>query len=228
MNAQFTVNRIDGTPFANNEIIEFNTSNTDAAELKFIVNNTGTENLDFRIRCMSLVNNTGTNFQLCWGYECIPSVTENGIYPDFQYIINAGANTVGLGDSFKNFNAGGDGAVYPMDYSFRFFTRNLAGQTVGSNFNITYRYQGPLSIEKRNKLEQMGIKVLNTLVNEFIGLEIQKNVDYYLVNMQGQRISNGNLSNNTNLDLSSLQSGIYLLNFSNDEGFFDTVKIVKK
>lgn len=228
-NAQFTVNRIDGTPFVNNEIIEFTTSNTAEAELKFIVNNTGTEDLDFRIRCMDLLNNTGSNFQLCWGYECIPSVAVNGVYPNFQYVINAGANTVGFGDSFKNFNPGGDGAVYPMDYSFRFFTKNLTnGNIVGSSFNLTYRYQGPLSIDKRDKLGLMGIKVLNTVVNEFIGLEVQKNVDYSLINIQGQRISNGILSNNTNLDLSNLQSGIYLLNFSNQEGLFDTVKIVKR
>jgi hypothetical protein len=228
--AQFTVNRIDGTPFVNNEIVEFTTSNTSAAELKFVVNNTGTENLDFRIRCMNLINNTGSNFQLCFGFDCFSNVSANGIYPsDYQVVINAGENRFGLGDNFKNFNPG-DGINYPMDYSFRFFTKDLtpAGTLVGSNFNITYRYQGPLSLEQRDKLSLMGIKVLNTLVNEFIGLEIQKNANYYLVNLQGQKIAEGFLTANINLDLSNLQSGIYLLNFSNAEGLFDTVKIVKK
>jgi hypothetical protein len=228
LQAQFTVNKIDGTPFVNNEIIEFTTSNSTAAELKFVVNNTGTEDLDFRIRCMGLVNNTGSNFQLCFGFDCFANVQTNGIYPnDYQVVINAGENRAGLGDNFKNFNAG-DGVNYPMDHTFRFFTRTIAGTVVGSSFNITYRYQGPLDIEKRNKLSLMGIKVLNTVVNEFIGLEIQKNVNYNLINLQGQRISGGLLSNNTNLDLSSLQSGIYLLNFNNQEGLNDTVKIVKK
>ena len=74
----------------------------------------------------------------------------------------------------------------------------------------------------------MGVKVINTLVNEFVGLEIQKNVTYDLVNLQGQRVSGGLLINNTNLDLSNLQSGLYLLNFSNNEGMYDSVKIVKK
>jgi hypothetical protein len=227
LNAQYTVNKIDGTAFVNNEIIEFTTSNSSAAELKFVVNNTGTENLDFRIRCMNLVNNTGFNFQLCFGYDCFSSVSIGVIYPDYQVIVNAGENRTGLGDNLKNFNPG-DGANYPMDYSFRFFTKNLAGTVVGENLNITYRYQGPLSIEKRDKLNLMGIKVLNTVVNEFVGLEIQKSANYYLVNLQGQRISSGILTNNTNLDMSSLQSGIYLLNFSNEEGLSDTIKIVKK
>jgi hypothetical protein len=115
-----------------------------------------------------------------------------------------------------------------MDYSFRFFTRNLAGAIVGSNLNITYRYQGPLSIDQRDKLSLMGVKVLNNVVNEFIGLEIQKSTNYYLVNMQGQRISEGVLNGNATINLSHLQAGIYLLNFSNEFGLSDTVKIVKK
>ena len=227
LNAQYTVNKIDGTPLVNNQVIEFTTSNSSAAEFKFVVNNTGTENLDFRVRCMNLVNNTGLNFQLCFGYDCFSSVTAGVIYPDYQVIVNAGENRAGLGDNLKNFNPG-DGVNYPMDFSFRFFTKNLAGAIVGENLNITYRYQGPLSISQKDKLNLMGVKVINTLVNEFVGLEIQKNVTYDLVNLQGQRVSEGLLTNNTNLDLSNLQSGLYLLNFSNNEGMYDSVKIVKK
>ena len=176
---------------------------------------------------MNLVNNTGLNFQLCFGYDCFSSVSTGVIYPDYQVIVNAGENRAGLGDNLKNFNPG-DGVNYPMDFSFRFFTKNLAGAIVGENLNITYRYQGPLSISQKDKLNLMGVKVINTLVNEFVGLEIQKNVTYDLVNLQGQRVSEGLLTNNTNLDLSNLQSGLYLLNFSNNEGMYDSVKIVKK
>lgn len=227
LHAQFTVNRMDGTPFANNEIIEFTGHSNDASELKFVVNNTGTQNLDFRIRCTNLVNSTGAGFQLCWAFQCLNSIALNGVYPNFQNVINAGASTTGFGDSFKNFSAG-DGVNYPMDFTFRFFTINLAGATVGSNLNVTYRFQGPLSIEQRDKLGRMGIRVRNTVVNAFVGLDVQKTVTYNLVNMQGQRISGGLLSNDTNLDMSNLQSGIYLLNFSNEAGLSDTVKIVKK
>lgn len=225
--AQFTVSRIDGTPFTNGEVIEFTTHSSSSSELKFIVNNNATENLDFRIRCMDLINTTGANFQLCWGFECIPGVALNGIYPDYQNVINAGASTLGLGDSFKNFSAG-DGANYPMDFSFRFFTRNLTGANVGTSFNLTYRYQGPLSIDQKNKLDLMGVKVLNTLVDSFIGLEVNKMVSFSLLNLQGQTINSGKLNENINLDLSNIQSGIYLLNFSSSEGLTDTVKIYKK
>ena len=227
LNAQFTVNKIDGTPFTNNEVIEFTSYNSAASELKFTVHNNSTVNLDFRIRCTELVFNDGSNFQLCWGGECIPSVAFNGIYPDYQNIINAGANTIGFNDSFKNFNPG-DGTNYPMDLSFRIFTRDLNGNTVGSSFNITYRYQGPLSIEQKDKLSAMGIKVLNNVANQFIGLEITKPVQYEIVNLHGQIISTENIAENTNIDVSSYQTGLYFLNFKSNEGISDTVKIFKK
>jgi hypothetical protein len=226
-NAQFTVNRIDGTTFTNNEIINFTTHSNSASELKFTVQNNATENLDFRIRCVGLVNNNGSNFQLCWGGECIPNVAANGIYPDFQNVINAGSNTIGFNDSFKNFNPG-DGVNYPMDFKFRIFTRTLSGTNVGSGFDITYRYQGPLSIEQKDKLSAMGVKVLNTTVNNFVGLEISKPVTYSILNLQGQTISSGLLTENINLNFAAYSTGLYFINFKSEEGLVDAVKIYKK
>jgi hypothetical protein len=227
MNAQFTVNKIDGTPFTNNETINFTTHSNSAAELKFTVQNNATTNLDFRIRCMGLSNNNGSNFQLCWGGECIPNVALNSVYPGFQNIINAGSNTIGFNDSFKNFNPG-DGVNYPMDFSFRIFTRDLAGNTVGTSFNITYRYQGPLSIAQKDKLSAMGVKVLNTSVNNFVGLEISKPIGYSILNLQGQTITSGQLTENTNLNFAAYQTGLYFINFISEDGLVDAVKIYKK
>ena len=228
VNAQFSVNRIDGTPFTNDEVIEFTSYNSAASELKFTVHNNSTVNLDFRILCSRLTNNNGSNFQLCWGGECISSVAINGIYPGFQNIINAGASTVGLNDSFKNFNPG-NGTNYPMDFKFSIFTQDLNGNTVGSSFNLTYRYMGPnMSLEQKDKLSAMGVKVLNNVANQFIGLEITKPVQYEIVNLQGQIITTKNIAENTNIDVSSYQTGLYFLNFKNQEGMSDAVKIFKK
>jgi len=228
LNAQFTVNKIDGTPFTNNEVIEFTSYNSTAAELKFSLQNNSTEDLDFKIRCTSLVNNNGSNFQLCIGGECISSVAVNGIYPFLQNRVNAGANTVGFNDNFKNFNPG-DGTNYPMDFTFRIFTRDLSGTTVGSSFNITYRYMGPtMSVDQKDKLSAMGVKVLNNVSNQFIGLEITKPVQYSIINLQGQIITTENIEENTNIDVSSYQTGLYFLNFKSNEGLSDAVKIFKK
>ena len=225
--AQFVVNRIDGTTITNNEIITFTTHSNSSAELKFTVQNNASQNLDFRIRCTNLVNTDGTNFQLCWGGECIPNVALNGTYPNYQNVINAGANTVGFNDSFKNFNPG-DGTNYPMDFSFRISTRDLNGNTVGTSFNLTYRYQGPLSIEQKDKLSEMGVKVLNTAAQNYIGLEISKPVDYSILNLQGQIISSGQLTENTNLNVAAFQTGLYFINFKSQDGLMDAVKIYKK
>jgi len=225
--AQFTVSKQDGTPIANNAIIEFTTQNTLESEMYFYVTNNSTEELDFRLRCIDLINATGLNFQACFGYECLAHVTIGGIYPDYQNLVAAGDNTLARADNLKNFNAG-DGVNYPMDHTFRIFTKDLAGNIVGANFNMTYRYQGPLSLEQKDKLSNMGIKVLNTSVTNYVGLEINKEVNYSLISIQGQTILSGNAASNFNLDLSSLQTGLYFLMFQNNEGLADSVKIYKK
>lgn len=225
--AQFTVSKQDGTPIANNAIIEFTTHSNSESEMNFYVTNNSTEELDFRLRCIDLINATGLNFQACFGYECLAQVTIGGIYPDYQNVVVAGGNTLERADNLKNFNPG-DGANYPMDHTFRIFTKDLAGTIVGPNFNITYRYQGPLSLEQKDKLSDMGVKVLNTSVTNYVGLEINKEVNYSLSSIQGQTILSGNAASNFNLDLSTLQTGLYFLMFQNNEGLADSVKIYKK
>jgi hypothetical protein len=116
-----------------------------------------------------------------------------------------------------------------MDFKFSIFTQDLNGNTVGSSFNLTYRYMGPnMSLEQKDKLSAMGVKVLNNVANQFIGLEITKPVQYEIVNLQGQIITTKNIAENTNIDVSSYQTGLYFLNFKNQEGMSDAVKIFKK
>ena len=85
------------------KLLNSQTHSSTASELKFSLQNNSTEDLDFKIRCTSLVNNNGSNFQLCIGGECISSVAVNGIYPSLQNRVNAGANTIGFNDNFKKF-----------------------------------------------------------------------------------------------------------------------------
>lgn len=229
--AQFTITRIDGTPVVDNEVIEVTTyGDVDGTEIKLIAYNNSTVDLDFRARCTDLINNTGDNFQICWGFECLQSVSLYSTYPSMdQAIINAGASSLDsfFTLSFKNFNAG-DGINYPMDHTFRIFTRELDGTPTGNGLNITYRYQGPLSLEQKDKLSEMGVKVLNTSVSSYVGLEITKEVNYNVINIQGQTILSGKTASNINLELSALQTGLYFLQFQNNEGLADSVKIYKK
>jgi hypothetical protein len=232
LNAQFSVKRIDGTPFTNNEVIEFTSYNQNVsstlADLKFIVTNTSAQNLKMRIRCNQLINTTGANFQLCFGSVCFNNVTIRTTYPDYDYEIPASGSNDGSGDAFKNFNPG-DGTNYPCDYTFEFFALDQNGNQVGSNIILTYRYMGPnMSVEQKDKLSTMGVKVLNNVANQFIGLEITKPVQYEIVNLQGQIITTKNIAENTNIDVSSYQTGLYFLNFKNQEGLSDAVKIFKK
>lgn len=228
--AQFTITKLDGTPITNGEIFSFTavnqTINSTNANLYFTVNNTHSQDLRIKIRCNNLINTTGANFQLCYGFQCYEGLSVGTSYPDWDYILPPGGNNIGTGDAFKNFNVG-DGVNYPSDYVFRFFALDSAGDQVGSNFNITYRYEGPLSIEQRDKLELMGVKVMNTKIQNSMEVRITKPVMYYVQSMQGQIIKSESLNTDSSIELSFLSTGIYLLTFKNNEGLHDTIKIYK-
>ena len=74
----------------------------------------------------------------------------------------------------------------------------------------------------------LGKKIVITGASRGIGLEIAKPVQYSIINLQGQIITTKNIEENTNIDVSSYQTGLYFLNFKSNEGISDTVKIFKK
>ncbi len=227
--SQFSIKKLNGVDFVNEEVVEFTSHSSAESEIFFTVHNTSSQDLNFFLRSESINNATGANFQLCWAYECLPSISSGVIYPqDFNYPVTAGANTVGFGDSFKNFY-GGDGTNYPINYRFRFYALSVNdGSLAGDPLFITYRYMGPLGVNSRELLNNMGVKVLNTQVDNYVGLEINQTVHVELFNLQGQKVFSKSLDNNYDLIMTNFNSGVYLLKFSNDAGLNHTVKILKK
>jgi hypothetical protein len=46
-----------------------------------------------------------------------------------------------------------------------------------------------------------------------VGLEISKPIGYSILNLQGQSITSGKLTENTNLNFAAYQTGLYFINF---------------
>jgi hypothetical protein len=66
------------------------------------------------------------------------------------------------------------------------------------------------------------------VAQNYIGLEISKPVAYSILNLQGQIITSGQLTENTNLNVAAFQTGLYFINFKSQDGLMDAVKIYKK
>ena len=218
----------DGSPIVNGTVLASNVSG-DASEIKFKVKNTGTTTTNVWARCQSLLNNDGSNFQFCFGQECIGEVSQDGVYPSVALTLAPNAGN-GNFDHFLNNNIGSE--AFPMDFVFKFFQTNQAiqgGAEVGNSITVTYRYDPNLSIDDVNQLQNSGVIIKSTIVDNELTLDVLKASVMSIYDLNGKIVVNSNLNYGIQgIDVSNLSSGIYLVNFRNSEGKSSNKKIVKK
>jgi len=218
----------DGSPIVNGTVLASNVT-SDASEIKFKVRNTGTTTTNVWARCQSLINNDGSNFQFCFGQECIGEVALGGVYPSVALTLAPNAAN-GNFDHFLNYNTGS--GTFPMDFVFKFFQTNQAtqgGAEVGNSITVTYRYDPNLSIDDVNQLQNTGVIIKSTIVDNELTLDVLKASVMSIYDLNGKIVVNSNLDYGIqSIDVSNLSSGIYLVNFRNSEGKSSNKKIVKK
>ncbi len=215
---QFEFKQSNGTPITNGSILSYGTA---GSYLNFRVTNTGSIPLDIRIKCTSLTNTNGTQFELCFGGSCFDSVFLNGIFPDYENLLAPGQSNPAQGDHFVNFNAG-TGSV--LDYTFSVYAVGFESNAI----NFTYRYDPQLSVNSFNNLSTLGINVQNTIVSTDLNFNSTKNGAVALFNLNGQRIAEFTFSEGTqNINLSELNTGLYIARFSTIEGQTSQIKLLK-
>lgn len=200
------------------------------AEALFRVRNNGTTTTNVWIECEDLLNNTGSDFQLCFGVECLPEVSEGTIYPTTGSVTLAPNASNGNFDHFLNNNAGN--GTYPVDFVFRFFQTNQAtqgGAEVGNSITVTYRYDPNLTVDEVDQLESSGVIVKSTLIDNELVLDVLKNTSMAVYDLNGKVVYNAELNYGLQtVDFSDISSGVYVINFTNTEGNSSTKKIIKK
>ncbi|WP_297511428.1 T9SS type A sorting domain-containing protein [Flavobacterium sp.] len=201
-----------------------------AAEILFRVRNNGPATTNVWIKCEDLVNNNGSNFQLCFGQECLPEVSENTIYPTTGSVTLAPNASNGNFDHFLNDNAGS--GTFPLDFVFRFFQTNQAtqgGAEVGNAITVTYRYDPNLSVDEIDQLQSSGVIVKSTLVESELVLDVLKATTMTIVDLNGKVLHSSSLNYGIqSIDVSNFNSGVYLINFINAEGIRTSKKIIKR
>jgi hypothetical protein len=225
-NSQISLSRHDLTPLADGQIVAFSTIAFPAAELDFYVkNNSTTASTNVKIVCTTLVNNDGTGFELCFGPDCISSVSEGSTYPVNQPYVTLGpGQSSGNEGHFLNTLVGS--GVYPKDYSFRFYqVGNLSGNTI----DITYRFDPSLTSDEINQLETSGVIIKSSLVDSQLELDVLKATSMEIFDLNGKQVLSNKLEYGIHaVDVSSFASGVYLVNFINEKGTTSSKKIIKK
>ena len=219
--AQVEFKKSDCTIITDGMVIPFETVGS-AAYLNFRVKNISTTPQDIKIKCISLVNATGSNFELCYGGSCFDSVAVNGVYPDYANPLAPGQSNPAQGDHFVNFNVGTGGI---MDYVFSVYALGSEANAI----TFTYRYAPNLSVSTLEGLTNLGISVTNTVVADDFLFSAAAKGNLALYNLNGQLVSELNFTEGAQaINLSNLNTSMYIARFTNAEGVSSNVKIIKQ
>ncbi|RAR71729.1 T9SS type A sorting domain-containing protein [Flavobacterium aciduliphilum] len=222
--AQISMYKHDMTPILNGQVVAFNTTTFPDNELDFYIKNNSASSVSVKVSCVSLLNNDGTGFELCFGPECLSFVEEGTSYPTNPVVIAANG-TNGNFDHFLNTNA--SAGVFPRDYNFRFYQ---VGNPSGNTIDFTYRYDPGLSVHDIEQLQTYGVIIKSTQVVDALELDVLKSTNLELYDLNGKIVKDKIklYYGVQTLDVSNLSSGTYIINFISDDGNSSKVKFNKK
>jgi hypothetical protein len=214
----FEFKKSNGTPINDGDVLAYSAV---GAYLNFRITNTSTIPLDIKIKCVSLTNTSGTQFELCYGGSCFDSVSLNGIYPDYENFLAAGQSNPSQGEHFVNFNPG-NGSI--IDYVFTVYAVGAESQST----TFTYRYDATLSLNGTAELSSLGITLQNTVIQNELNFNSAVSGKIVLVNLNGQQIGDYSFNEGTQtINFSALSAGIYIANFQTAEGKSSQIKLIK-
>lgn len=136
VNAQFTVADENGQPIVDGDVIAVNSNDPSIATKSFFVTNTGSETIFSTVQYVS--TDTPSPFQICYGGQCYDNIVVGNSYPPVSapQVIEPGAST-GQGNHFLYT---GTEVTSAVNHVFRFYQIDAAGNEIGDEITITYRY----------------------------------------------------------------------------------------
>ena len=222
--AQFNVEEHDGTPvtdgstFATNSLLEDDS-------LKFYVNNESTtESINMKIEFVGATNYDGTGMQLCFGLCYDPIEVGISYPPGNEVVVIPPSSNQGIdGDKFWNQNDGGGGAI---EYQFRFYQVDGAGNEIGDDLSFTYLYDPDLGVEDQSLVSA---RILSTIVTDQLTIEATEEVTVKVYNILGALVAQDVVSSGrSTISMNNLGAQIYLVQITNNRGATFVQKIVKR
>lgn len=231
--SQMTMKKLDGTPILNGDIITFttlgdpeNATSSDPAYLGLKIYNSSPNNINVKMKLMSMSNADGNNLQFCIDPICIGTIAVGNAYPSSGNSVVPANGQNGNFDHFINANPGNGTAN--VDYVLKFYMVNSFGAEVGASITFTYRYSPTLGVAA-NALENAGINAKSTLVNSQFEFDATSNGSAEMYDINGRMVRTLHfVSGYNSVDVSNLNAGVFILNFTNEEGKKAALKVIKK
>ena len=225
--AQMSLKKLDGSPINNGDVLVFDSVEESYSYLGIKIYNDSDNDINIKVKVENIVNSNGTNLQLCVGNVCLSTITAGSSYPNFPAVIEA-HNQNGDFDHFLNLNSGIDQTA-PVEYTLKFFQVDDNGVEIGNSVSFSYRYVSALGVSNFNALAQSGVTLKSNIVTNEIEMTTTKNVQYDLYDISGKSIVHQNVTaGDYRVDVSNLNSGVYILYFQNNEGQKASARIIKK
>lgn len=225
--AQFTVSKTDGTPLTNGQTLTFNSIVYAQASLALKITNTASAAINLRITCQSMTNTNGQLMEVCFGPDCYGTTAVGDVFPSSGSV---NILTGGIDTSCHLFNNDlGISTSVPVDYVFKIYQINNFGTQIGTPFIFTYRYDATLSNTTIVGQSSKSVTLKSTTVSNNLDFEVNLKSDFSIYDLSGKSVLTNDLDyGNQTVDVSNLTSGLYLINFVNENGDTSCVKFIKK
>lgn len=224
MNMNHTQDVADDTQINEGDVITFTTAEYEDAKLKFLTYNDSVNDMFVKVECEGLTNTDGSLMEVCYG-ACYTGIQTFVGYPlDNPIYVAPGGHQGILADYFSNTDGNSD----LVEYNFRFYQTDLEGFEIeGTSFRFTYRYDGTMSVSDVNSIAIA--EVFPTVVKGQTNVTLKENASVQVLNLEGKSVKSLKMnSGNSQLDLSGLSAGVYLIQFKGDSGITTTKKVVVK
>lgn len=226
--AQMSITDLQGNPIQDGSTITSSTVNLEDAKFHYVLGNSSSDNsINILIEVVSFSNTDGSDCQLCVQPLCFFAVNEGQSYPNNPVTLAPNSDN-GLNDYFSNTNPG-DGQNYPLEYVLRFYQVDDNGQEIGSDITVTYQYTPDNFSNDEFDLEDMGITIQNTIVNEHMKLDSKINARFNVYDVNSRLIDTFQFNQGQhNFDMSKLNAGNYFLVFVDQVGRKSYARIQKQ
>ncbi len=221
----------NGNTITNGEEILFNTLGS-AAKMQILVTNNGPETVFYRLQLVSVTNNTSGiggkagDIQLCFGALCYTDIGSTNYYPNYAVELAANGGHNDEADHFLNAYTGD--VAGDVVYNFRVVQVDANQAVLNEVVAFSYRYSATAATTDFAALQNMGINLGSTVINNTLDITAKQNTKLELFNINGQAVKTLTISTGTqSVDTSAIATGFYIARFTSEDNKTSQIRIVK-
>lgn len=212
-------------PLTNGQEWVTSTVSEQGATLYFYINNNYDHDIYVKARVESITNDSGSNFQFCFGENCVFSITEGNTYTGYQqYVTIPAGGTNSMWDKLYNESASGDA---PKSFVFKFFRVDQQGNELDEAFYLTYKYDPTASVNPT--AEQHVMQLSSNLIKSSLDFQLLEEASMTIFDANGKQVIQQNfVAGWHQYNVDHLAKGMYIVKVNGAQNQNSTLKFIKQ